>query len=244
MALREGLTDIPFGSLEEERRLYTADSLNNLHKLNICSSLTDLKDLTGFLHHVVEGPSSLTGGSSPCEAGMQRLVAVCSRAPRSPLCSPLTLTALLTRWPTPAALLMDVHNLEDPAPRQSSQISASPAERATGGTSEDKPTPGNRVEESGETFPPPSPPSSPPRSLLLLVLLLVVTLLTSLALSAYVVYLRVEMTSRLAELAGGLVERSCLEELQQWKNLLQQYLDHRQGQSSRSGKDDEHLNPH
>ncbi|XP_046878420.1 uncharacterized protein LOC124469286 isoform X2 [Hypomesus transpacificus] len=176
MALREGLTDIPFGSLEEERRLYTADSLNNLHKLNICSSLTDLKDLT--------------------------------------------------------------------APRQSSQISASPAERATGGTSEDKPTPGNRVEESGETFPPPSPPSSPPRSLLLLVLLLVVTLLTSLALSAYVVYLRVEMTSRLAELAGGLVERSCLEELQQWKNLLQQYLDHRQGQSSRSGKDDEHLNPH
>ena len=54
----------------------------------------------------------------------------------------------------------------------------------------------------------------------------------------------VEMTSRLAELAGGLVERSCLEELQQWKNLLQQYLDHRQGQSSRSGKDDEHLNPH
>ncbi|XP_071242489.1 uncharacterized protein [Salvelinus alpinus] len=169
---------------DEERKLYSAESLNDLHKMNVCSDPTDLLKLTeqpmssqttptaGERRGKNANSNDQCGDTDDCLGGVMQLVIVHS------------------------AVGIEEERIK------------------TLHTSD--------VEEGSKT----SHTHPRPRLFLILFILLTLALLLILVLSAYAVFLMVETTSRMGELAGlSEVDRTYLEEMRQWKTLLQQYLD-------------------
>ncbi|XP_072530086.1 leucine-rich single-pass membrane protein 1-like [Salminus brasiliensis] len=163
--MQEISLDLDF--LDQERKLYTSDSLNNLHKMKVCTNLQDL-----FL-----GPPVSQQASPEPEPEGQRNVN----------------QEILNVGSLPATQLADARSDEDYGDRHS-EISHAKAHSIL---------------------------------IIIFILSLALILLASLALSAYALYLIAQSNEKMGDVSRvQQLHRKYLEEIREWKTIIQQVLHH------------------